>query len=265
MRGVNRYFCNLIDSNRNALLRKITKSITCVGPHSLLLYYVSLDNDDPVEYSRWALRKKQEFLHLAQICRLTQEAHIIGLYCLDLFYTQSMVAQATLLRSSVNIQLLTVAEGFNLLINWVGLWSKEILPCYTTEHLQCMMVAWVRVLFTLADLCGLEYKEQTLDETRQGQLSEWLTLCGPRELLELEKDDIDARRARVFGEDCESIFSEPLPSVIAKVLRKRGNGLITTAVNEIKGFLEEENTDALIYFRENGRQKYVRGVFQDTH
>ena len=264
MREVNRYFCSLIDSNRNALLYEITKNVTCVGPHSLLLYYMPLLND-PVQYSRWALQTKQEFLHIAQICGLNQEGHIIGLYCLDLFYTQSSITQRKLLGLDTDNESLNEVEGLNLLRRWVNMWSKEMLPCYSTEHLQCMMVTWVRLLFTVADFCGVEYKGQTLDENHRGQLIEWLTLAGPQRILDFVKGDIDALRTEVLGEECEPILQRPLPSEIAKVLRKRGDGLVTTALNQIKEFLEEKNTDVLMYFHENGRQKYVRGVFQDTH
>jgi len=228
MSFVNSHFCELIDTNKDSILRACLHNVECTGPHAILLKHSPPPGPTyTFPYALATHNTRTTMTQVAQICTLLQSAKVEALYCIRQICAKSVALYSTL------PAVITDAE--------LELHRHNLFRDYTTLQLQNMAGASIRLVFKLAQLMGHQFNRSTLHIGVYTRYNSYLLANGPELIVELARRDARGRREYLDGLDW--LGDAPrLHDEIIRCLGQRGNGLMTDPGIEIQQFFQEEDT-----------------------
>jgi F-box domain len=228
MRVVNSHFCELIDTNEDAILRPCLHNVECVGPHAILLKHSPPPGATyTLPYALATHNTKITMTQVSQICTLPQSAKLEALYCIRQICAKSVALYSTLPAVITDTEL--------------ELHRHNLFCDYTTLQLQNMTGASIRLVFKLAQLMGHQFHRSTLHIGVYTRYNSYLLANGPELVAELARRDTRGRREYLDGLDW--LGDAPrLHDEVIRCLGQRGNGLMTDPGIEIQQFFQEEDT-----------------------
>lgn len=170
MRGVSRYWRDLIDSNRDSLLLAIIHLVVCAGPHGNLLKRYPRKNQDLVTYAKSLISAKKDVIQVIQRCQITQDLQIDALYCIDAIHWHAHCH----LEASLTARPPLLLHPPAAVQTWNDQYCRGIIQSYNTLQLRHMIVVYFRLIFTFTQRLGYNFSGQTLRVAQYKNFNIWV-------------------------------------------------------------------------------------------